>query len=115
MRVFSSCGELLFADGHFDGFLEAQPLEAVWTEVTPVGGCGQWPSMRGAHQLCFDDSAQLLYLHGGWDGTHDLGDLWTYSVEERTWQCICRDPSLFVSCQLVEMLCRCFDVRLLPL
>lgn len=83
-------------DGCLDGFLESQPLEAVWSEVKPGSGCG-WPGMRGAHQLCFDPTSQLLYLHGGWDGTRELGDLWSYCVMDGLWKCLCRDTSLVVS------------------
>ena len=88
----------IYADGHFDDFLEHQPLESVWSEVHPVSGRGQWPPMRGAHQLLFEETSQLLYLHGGWDGTRELGDLWTYSLVDSVWKCICQDSSQSVSC-----------------
>ena len=68
--------------------------------MKPTNGCGSgcgWPSMRGAHQLCFEQSSQLLYLHGGWDGSKELGDLWIYSVVEGVWKCLCEDTSVVVS------------------
>ena len=87
----------LSADGYLDNYLENQSLESTWTELKPRGAKREWPSMRGAHQLCFEPSSQLLYLHGGWDGTKELGDLWTYSVAEGLWQCLYRDTSKAVS------------------
>lgn len=83
------------SDGHFDEYIGDQPLESVWREVKSTGG--DWPSMRGGHQLLFDESAQQLYLHGGWDGVKELGDLWTFSVVEGMWKCLYQDTSVAVS------------------
>ena len=88
---------LLSADGYLDDYLDSQSLESTWSELKPCGDGSEWPSMRGAHQLCFESCSQLIYLHGGWDGTKELGDLWTYSVAKGLWQCVYRDTSLAVS------------------
>ena len=87
----------LTADGYLDGYVDALPLEAVWREVKLVGVAGAWPGMRGAHQMTFDPISRSIYVHGGWDGSKDLSDLWTYSVVESTWQCLCKDSSAVVS------------------
>ena len=39
---------------------------------------------------------ELLYLYGGWDGSHDLGDLWQFNVRRSHWTCLCQDTSLVV-------------------
>lgn len=88
---------LIIVEGYLDGYIDAQPLEAVWKEVKPVGVAGVWPSMRGAHQMTFDTASQHIYVHGGWDGSKDLSDLWTYSTVEGTWRCLCKDSSIVVS------------------
>ena len=91
MHILSS------ADGYLDSYVEAQPLEAVWREVKPVGVAGAWPGMRGAHQMIFDLISRSIYVHGGWDGSKDLSDLWSYSLEEGSWRCLCKDSSAVVS------------------
>lgn len=58
---------------------------------------GDWPEMRGAHQMAFDPTSQCIYIHGGWDGSKELSDLWSYSVMEGTWKCLCKDSSEVVS------------------
>ena len=78
--------------------MDTQPLEAAWREVKPVGVvAGAWPGMRGAHQMTFDPISQSIYVHGGWDGSKELSDLWTYSIVEGSWKCLCRDSSAVVS------------------
>ena len=100
LNMFAVYISFPFSDSYLDGYLDSQSLESLWTEVKPMNGCESgcvWPSMRGAHQLCFELTSQQLYLHGGWDGSKELGDLWTYSVVDGMWKCVCRDTSLVVS------------------
>ena len=47
--------------------------------------------------MCIDQASQTLYLHGGWDGTNDLSDFWSYDIGNGVWSCICEDTSLVVS------------------
>lgn len=46
------------------------------------------PASRGGHQMAIDSEAQLLYLHGGWNGSNDLSDLWVYDISTGEWSCI---------------------------
>lgn len=41
--------------------------------------------MRGGHQLCLDSEARRAYLFGGWDGFHDLDDLWMFDIASESW------------------------------
>ena len=49
--------------------------------------------------MCLDPTTQTIYLHGGWDGTKDLADLWSYDIKGGVWTCLCQDTSLVVSVQ----------------
>ena len=46
-------------------------------------------------------TAEVLYMYGGWDGSHDLGDFWKFDIAQRQWTCLCQDTSLVVSGELV--------------
>lgn len=52
--------------------------------------------MRGGHQICMDEHGGQLYLCGGWDGTKELSDLWSFSIKDHQWTCISPDTSLQV-------------------
>lgn len=34
---------------------------------------------------------EIVYMYGGWDGNHDLADLWAYHVQLHKWQCISKN------------------------
>ena len=55
------------------------------------------PSGRGGHQMCIDSVSQTLYLHGGWDGSKELGDLWMYDITTCYWTYLYQDTSIDVS------------------
>ncbi|XP_063385695.1 muskelin [Cydia fagiglandana] len=77
---------------------EPRPLDA---EV-PVNGessecdttCCTKPGPRGGHQLVVDSTTGTLYLFGGWNGTEDLDDLWSYDTETERWALLCRHSGL---------------------
>ena len=52
------------------------------------------PSRRAGHRMIADEGTATrparLYLFGGWDGSHNLDDLWVY--EDGTWREIMRKP-----------------------
>ena len=35
----------------------------------------------------------MIYLFGGWDGTKDLSDLWSYNISDSKWKLISPDTS----------------------
>ncbi|KPJ04033.1 Muskelin [Papilio xuthus] len=57
------------------------------------GACTARPGPRGGHQLVVDTNTGTLYLFGGWNGTEDLDDLWSYSTGEERWSLLCRHSS----------------------
>jgi len=38
--------------------------------------------------MVLDSSAQVIYMFGGWDGTKDLSDFWSYNISEAKWKLI---------------------------
>jgi hypothetical protein len=51
--------------------------------------------MRGGHQMCIDVSNQLIYIFGGWDGSKELSDFWSYHIADNKWECISSDTQRF--------------------
>ncbi|RVE51419.1 hypothetical protein evm_003974 [Chilo suppressalis] len=56
--------------------------------------CCSKPGPRGGHQLVVDAATGTLYLFGGWNGTEDLDDLWSYDTKAERWQLLCRHSGL---------------------
>lgn len=55
---------------------------------------GDAPCGRGGHQMCIDTEEEKIYLFGGWNGQHDLADLWCYHIREGRWQLISPNTEL---------------------
>ncbi|XP_068620110.1 muskelin [Battus philenor] len=53
------------------------------------GSCGARPGPRGGHQLVVDTNTGTLYLFGGWNGSEDLDDLWSFSTTTERWTLLC--------------------------
>ncbi|XP_052743580.1 muskelin [Bicyclus anynana] len=64
--------------------------EAEGEEYDACGGCETRPGPRGGHQLVVDPSTGTLYLFGGWNGSEDLDDLWSYDTGTERWTLLCR-------------------------
>jgi hypothetical protein len=51
-----------------------------------------WPSARYGHSMCAHSTAGALVLFGGTAddsfADHFLNDMWSYSIANRTWQCL---------------------------
>ena len=93
---FQSCERLLeevLTQRLFDCYIRKQDYKPVWNRIKPSPN-SQRPGMRGGHQMCIDSYSETIYLFGGWDGTKDLSDLWSYDIESGQWCCISRDTSL---------------------
>ena len=58
------------------------PQGDAWTELSPSGNV---PSPRGNHRMVFDASAGRMVLFGGFDGSGELSDTWTYDTASNTW------------------------------
>ncbi|XP_065912735.1 muskelin-like isoform X2 [Dysidea avara] len=78
-----------------DGYVAKQAVKPQWTLLNSKTSevCGEWPYMRGGHQLCIDCDSEVLYLFGGWDGTKSLSDLWRYDITSAQWMQISADTS----------------------
>ncbi|KAK6176578.1 hypothetical protein SNE40_014836 [Patella caerulea] len=82
-------------EGLFDQYVSQQDYVPVWNSIEPVSksnvGNECRPGMRGGHQMCIDIHTEIIYLFGGWDGNHDLADLWAYHVPSKNWTCLSRN------------------------
>lgn len=93
---FAECEKLLeevSEEGLFDSYLRRQQYVPSWTPIIPYTKTER-PGMRGGHQMCMDPLAETIYLFGGWDGTQDLADLWSYHIPSSEWKRISKDTSL---------------------
>ncbi|XP_052755942.1 muskelin isoform X2 [Galleria mellonella] len=72
----------------------AEVGEAAACEAACSAGCGgtccSKPGPRGGHQLVVDATTGTLYLFGGWNGTEDLDDLWSFCTASERWALLCR-------------------------
>lgn len=46
------------------------------------------PMQRGGHQMCVDTEQQKVYVFGGWNGSTDLNDFWSYDIKCNKWTLI---------------------------
>ena len=79
-------------DDFFVDYLKDVPYEAHWTRLDRPNTL--MPDQRGGHQMVWDGPSKSLLLFGGWDGQHELGDLWRFDATAGTWTCITEDTSL---------------------
>lgn len=79
--------------GLFDTYLTRQPNIASWSMIEPAMTSDGTPGVRGGHTMCIDPTSQMIYLFGGWDGTHDLGDFWSYDLRANAWHLISRNTA----------------------
>ncbi|KAG9079477.1 Muskelin 1, intracellular mediator containing kelch motif, partial [Ceratobasidium sp. 370] len=75
-------------DKLFDHCARVSPPACAWKRVTPDGPV---PPGRGGHQLCIDVDNRTIYLFGGWDGSKNLADFWSYSVVDGRWTMLSED------------------------
>ncbi|XP_014670808.1 PREDICTED: muskelin-like [Priapulus caudatus] len=78
-------------DGRFTHFISQQDYKAKWTPITAVthnDGTDYKPGMRGGHQMVIDVYTETIYLFGGWDGTQDLADFWSFQISSGEWTCL---------------------------
>ncbi|KAL0820599.1 hypothetical protein ABMA28_006442 [Loxostege sticticalis] len=59
-----------------------------------AGACCTKPGPRGGHQLVVDATTGTLYLFGGWNGTEDLDDLWSFDTNTERWSLLCAHSRL---------------------
>lgn len=74
------------SEGLFDQNVAQHDPKAVWRRLSSSGTTTDLPSARGGHQMSIDVEARNIYLFGGWNGHHDLDDLWSYSIDEQRWR-----------------------------
>lgn len=78
-----------FSEELFNEYISDCTYTPVWQRISPE--VGETPPMRGGHQMCIDTDAGIIYLLGGWDGSRDLSDFWSFSISDQQWTCISAD------------------------
>ncbi|GJJ06436.1 hypothetical protein Clacol_000628 [Clathrus columnatus] len=73
-------------EGLFDRKIGQYDPKAIWRRLNGTIADGEVPSARGGHQMCIDVEAGIIYIFGGWNGKHDLDDLWCYYIDEQRWR-----------------------------
>ena len=58
------------------------PVAMAWTNLSAPGN-GTAPTARGNHGFTSVDGK--LYVHGGWDGQNELGDLYSFDLVAKVW------------------------------
>jgi len=76
--------------GLFESYLNSQECKPIWKLINPPPDAGNRlrPGMRGGHQMCIDVLTETIYLFGGWDGTQDLADFWSFHIPTQKWTLI---------------------------
>jgi len=76
--------------GLFESYVNGQECYPVWSPINPPPDLGAElrPGMRGGHQMCMDVQTEIIYLFGGWDGSQDLADFWSFHVPTKRWTLI---------------------------
>lgn len=64
-----------------------------WRLITDTNADGDTPCARGGHTSVMDPGRGIIYIFGGWDGTHDLADFWAYSTMQQRWMTLSLDTS----------------------
>lgn len=80
------------SQSYFNEYLRKQEYKTIWKPLVPSYGTNK-PGMRGGHQMCIDPKSEIIYLFGGWNGSKDLADLWSYHIPTGEWKCISKDTS----------------------
>lgn len=80
--------EQFVSTGLTDNYSMKQKYKAVWSVQDTLTNPNVKPGMRGGHQLIVDTNENRIYLFGGWDGFHDLSDLWYYDIKLNSWTLI---------------------------
>ncbi|KAF8757090.1 Muskelin N-terminus [Rhizoctonia solani] len=80
-------------EGLFEHCARVSPPACVWKRITPGGDSGRTPVGRGGHQLCLDVERGVIYLFGGWDGSKNLSDFWSYTTSTNQWKLIHEDTA----------------------
>lgn len=81
-------------DGMLNNYISKLDYKPLWTNIVSER---PRPGMRGGHQMFLDTYTDTIYLFGGWDGHHDLSDLWAYHIPRNIWTLISPDTSAEVS------------------
>ena len=79
-----------YKKGYFQEHLSTLKYKPTWTKILSKGSFAK-PGPRGGHQMCIDSKDGVIYLMGGWDGTNDLSDFWSFHESTMEWICISQD------------------------
>jgi hypothetical protein len=65
----------------------------IWRRITDTNADGETPCSRGGHASIMDPGRGIIYIFGGWNGSHDLADFWAYSTSQQQWTTLSLDTS----------------------
>lgn len=78
--------------GYFNNYTQSIPYKSKWINILSHNPQDKSrPSPRGGHQMILDTQRDKIYLFGGWNGSSDLGDLWSFDLTSNKWHCITQD------------------------
>ncbi len=69
-------------DSKLSGFSMFSACESIKSEK-PVYF---YPCGRGGHSMVLDEENNKFYIFGGWDGTNDLNDFWSFDLKTEVWE-----------------------------
>jgi hypothetical protein len=85
-KVYLFGGYVCGANGgpgqYFDDLWCFDPIAEKWTELRPTG---KSPSGRKGHAMVYDPSTGKVFLFGGYNYPHRLGDFWAYDPVLNHW------------------------------
>jgi hypothetical protein len=93
-----NAAEALLADfassGLFGSYIKSSAPLAVWKELTStLSSDGDAPDPRGGHAMCIDSETGVIYLHGGYNGSKSLDDLWSFDIAQGRWNLLSHSTS----------------------
>jgi muskelin len=59
---------------------------SIWKMLQSPKAKGKVPCARVGHAVCINKQEQIIYLHGGWNGSSFLDDLWRFRILENKWE-----------------------------
>lgn len=86
--------DLLCADRDPRPDTSEAPVNGADPDDSACGATCRNPGPRGGHQLVVDSTTGTLYLFGGWNGTEDLDDLWSFCTRAERWTLLCRHSGM---------------------
>ena len=92
-KIEKICSLGTLQKGHHNGGARSRCYTYKWTQIVRNKEEDLWPAARGGHQLVYDPHSKKLFLFGGWDGTREFADFWSFDCDTKRWTMISSDTS----------------------